>query len=131
MKNSTIYIKANFTSTFRKNNPDLSSADNFQTYGKCCSINYNINRYELVVKLTPGCELDDNQFFDKEQLGMVIREILLDKWDRKNLDDVFHATYNLAPNTENLAKVAYDLLRERIDENFYINVYLYETNKTG
>ena len=57
----------------------------------------------------------------------LIKENILEKFDHKNLNLDTIEFKNLNPSAENIAIVIYNILREKIEMKFDLQVRLYET----
>jgi 6-pyruvoyltetrahydropterin/6-carboxytetrahydropterin synthase len=60
-------------------------------------------------------------------LSDLIKEYVLEKFDHKNLNEDTVEFKNLNPSAENIAIVIYNILRDKIDNKFDLQIRLYET----
>jgi 6-pyruvoyltetrahydropterin/6-carboxytetrahydropterin synthase len=125
----SVFRIENFNSAHRLNNPAWDEATNEQIFGKCNNLNYHGHNYELVVKLSGVPDLATGYVFDLKILKDLIRENILEKFDHKNLNLDTIEFKNLNPSAENIAIVIYNILREKIEMKFDIQIRLYETPK--
>ena len=115
----SVFRIENFNSAHRLNNPAWDEATNERIFGKCNNLNYHGHNYELVVKLSGVPDLATGYVYDLKILRDLIRENILEKFDHKNLN----------PSAENIAIVIYNILREKIEIKFDLQIRLYETPK--
>lgn len=59
----------------------------------------------------------------------MIKRLVVDRFDHKNLNLDVAEFKDLNPTAENIVVVIYDLLREEIDEKYDIKIQLYETKR--
>jgi 6-pyruvoyltetrahydropterin/6-carboxytetrahydropterin synthase len=62
-------------------------------------------------------------------LSVIVKEVVLEKFDHKNLNLDTTEFRNLNPTAEHIAMVIYDLLREKIDQRLELQVRLHETDR--
>jgi 6-pyruvoyltetrahydropterin/6-carboxytetrahydropterin synthase len=124
-----VYRKENFNAAHRLNNPLWTDEMNATVFGKCNNPNYHGHNYELIVKLIGEPDEATGYVFDMKILSNIIKESVLEKFDHKNLNLDTEEFKHLNPSAENIAIVIYNILREKIDEKFYIQIRLYETER--
>jgi 6-pyruvoyltetrahydropterin/6-carboxytetrahydropterin synthase len=124
-----VFRKEHFNAAHRLFNPAWEMAENDRVFGKCNNPNYHGHNYELIVKLTGEPDPQTGYVMDMKVLGDLIKENVLKKFDHKNLN--LDTTYfkNVNPTAENICFVIYDILREKIDSKFDLQVRLYETER--
>ena len=64
-----------------------------------------------------------------KKLSGLVKELVLHRFDHKNLNLDTEEFKNLNPSAENIAIVIYNLLRERIEDEYEIKIILYETER--
>jgi len=62
-------------------------------------------------------------------LSDLIQEVVIERFDHRNLNEDTIEFKNLNPSAENIAVVIYDLLREKIDTALDLHIRLYETER--
>lgn len=125
----TVSRQEHFNAAHRLHNPRWSDEKNKEIFGKCNNPNYHGHNYSLIVKLTGEQDPETGFVFDLKRLSEIINESILDRFDHKNLNIEVEEFKNLNPTAENIAIVIYNLLRERIDKNLSIKIFLYETER--
>ncbi len=98
-------------------------------FGKCSNPNYHGHNYELVVKVTGVPDPLTGYVMDMKVLSGLVQQEVLEKFDHKNLNLDSPYFRQINPTAENIARVIYDLLRVRIDEQLELQVRLYETER--
>ncbi len=124
-----VYRKEHFNAAHRLFNPAWDDAQNARVFGKCSNPHYHGHNYELIVKVVGEPDPETGYVMDLKYLGDLIREHVISKFDHRNLnlDTVYFKTMN--PTAENICFVIYDILREKIDTSFDLQVRLYETER--
>ena|SRR5579872_5356054 len=124
-----VFRKEHFNAAHRLFNPAWDDRKNAEVFGKCSNPHYHGHNYELIVKLTGMPDPVTGYVMDLKILSGIIKETVLDKFDHKNLnlDTAFFGDLN--PTAENIVRVIYDLLRDRIDAALDLRVRLYETDR--
>jgi 6-pyruvoyltetrahydropterin/6-carboxytetrahydropterin synthase len=128
-KKVAVYRKEHFNAAHRLYNPAWDMAKNDAVFGKCNNPNFHGHNYEVVVKVTGEPDAETGYVMDMKILSDLIRDHVLEKLDHKNLNLDTEYFKNLNPTAENICLVIYDLLREKIDNRFDLQVRLYETER--
>ena len=128
-KKVAVYRKEHFNAAHRLHNPEWTADKNQAVFGKCNNANYHGHNYELVVKLTGVPDDKTGYVYDLKLLSDLIQEEVVDRFDHKNLNLDTEAFKNLNPTAENIAIVIYDLLRNKIEQDLELKIFLYETER--
>jgi 6-pyruvoyltetrahydropterin/6-carboxytetrahydropterin synthase len=75
-----------FSAAHRLYNPDWTDEKNASVYGKCSNPNWHGHNYELFVTVKGEINPGIGFVIDLKQLGEIIRELVIDKIDHKNLN---------------------------------------------
>ena len=128
-KKTAVFRKEHFNAAHRLFVPGWDDSKNKEVFGKCSNPNYHGHNYELEVKLVGEPDPQTGYLMDLKLLSDLIRENVLDVFDHKNLnlDTIYFK--NLNPTAENIVKVIYDILRQKIRPDFDLLVRLYETER--
>jgi 6-pyruvoyltetrahydropterin/6-carboxytetrahydropterin synthase len=129
MSKVAVYRKEHFNAAHRLNNPDWDNEKNQLVFGKCNNVNYHGHNYELIVKVVGEPAADTGFVIDLKKLSEVIDESVLKRFDHKNLNLDVKEFAQLNPTAENIARVIYNILREKIDSTLDLQVRLYETER--
>ena len=123
---AAIFRKEHFNAAHRLHNMNWSDEKNRAIFGKCNNQNGHGHNYEILVKLTGEIDPDTGYVYDTKQLSELVKKHVLDKFDHKNLNLDTIEFKNLNPTTENIARVIWNILREKIAKEFHLKITLYE-----
>lgn len=129
MNKIAVYRKEHFNAAHRLNNPSLSPEENMQIYGKCNNPNFHGHNYEVVVKVTGEIDLRTGYVTDTKALSDIVKENITDRLDHKNLNLDVAELKDTNPTTENVAVFIYNTLRQKINNQFDLKIFLYETER--
>ena len=125
----SVFRKEHFNAAHRLFNPSWGMEENDRVFGKCNNPNFHGHNYELVVKVTGEPDEQTGYVMDMKELGDLIKESVLKQFDHKNLNLDTRYFKDVNPTAENICFVIYDILREKIDQKFDLQVRLYETER--
>lgn len=123
----TVFRKAHFNAAHRLFRSDWSDAKNLEVFGKCSNPNYHGHNYELEVGVTGSIDPETGFVIDLGLLKKIIKEEVEDAFDHKNLNLEVPVFKELNPTAENIAKIIWGKLRDRLEVRYEISVKLYET----
>ena len=129
MNKTSVIRKEHFNSAHRLNNPNWTKEKNLSFYGKCNNPNFHGHNYDIEVTVTGYTDEESGYLIDMKVLSDTIKSEILDRYDHKNLNldvDDFKA---LNPTAENISKVIYNRLRNKLDSKFELKIKLYETER--
>ncbi len=124
---TAVFRKANFNSAHRLHNPNWDEKTNTEVFGLCNNPNYHGHNYDVIVKLVGEVDEETGYLFDLKILNDLIKSEIIDRFDHKNLNLDTLEFKNLNPTAENIARIIYELLREKIDLKYELEITLYET----
>jgi len=124
-----VFRKEHFNAAHRLNNPAWDEATNARVFGKCNNPHYHGHNYELVIKVTGVPDEATGYVYDLKLLSDLVQENILDRFDHKNLNEDTAEFKNLNPTAEHIAVVIYNILREKIEPKFDVQIRLYETER--
>jgi 6-pyruvoyltetrahydropterin/6-carboxytetrahydropterin synthase len=124
---TAVFRKANFNSAHRLNNSKWSEEKNNEVFGLCNNPNYHGHNYELIVKVVGNVDPETGYVFDMKVLNDIIKNEIIERFDHRNLNLDTLEFNNLNPTAENIAKVIYEILRDKISFAFELEITLYET----
>lgn len=121
--------KEHFNAAHRLFNPTWTHERNDAVFGKCNNPNYHGHNYELIVTVIGEPDPETGYVYDLKLLSDIINDLVLKKFDHKNLnlDTTFFAHRN--PTAENIAVVIWTILREQIESQYELKIKLYETER--
>ncbi|MCA0430906.1 MAG: 6-carboxytetrahydropterin synthase [Bacteroidetes bacterium] len=126
---ATVYRKEHFNAAHRLHNPNWTDEKNKQVFGKCNNPNYHGHNYDLIVKITGEIDEETGYVFDTKILSDLIKENIIEKFDHKNLNLDVEEFKTLNPTAENIARVIWTILKQKIENKYEIKVILYETER--
>ena len=124
---TAIFRKVNFNSAHRLNNPNWDEKTNNDIFGVCNNPNYHGHNYDLIVKLTGVVDEETGYLYDLKLLNDLIKEEIIERFDHRNLNLDTKEFKSLNPTVENIARIIYEILREKIESKYEIEITLYET----
>jgi 6-pyruvoyltetrahydropterin/6-carboxytetrahydropterin synthase len=128
-KKVAVYRKEHFNAAHRLHNPTWEESKNAAVFGLCNNPNYHGHNYDLIVKVVGEPDPETGFVVDLKYLSDIINDNVLRRFDHKNLNLDTKEFKNLNPTAENIAIVIYEILREKIDAKFDLQVRLYETER--
>lgn len=123
----SVFRLEHFNAAHRLYNSGWSDQQNADVFGKCSLPHFHGHNYELEIKVTG--EIDEKTGFvmDMKKLSDLVQEVVVEKFDHKNLNLDTEEFRELNPTAENIAVVIYKLLRPRIENSLELKLRLYET----
>ena len=128
-KKVAVFRKEHFNAAHRLFVPAWDDARNTEVFGKCNNPNYHGHNYELEVKVVGEPDAQTGYVMDMKALSNLIRENVLEEFDHKNLNLDVKYFKNINPTAENIVIVIYEILRQKIDPKFDVQIRLYETER--
>jgi 6-pyruvoyltetrahydropterin/6-carboxytetrahydropterin synthase len=110
-------------------NPEFSAERNREVFGKCSNPSGHGHNYVLEVSLRGDVQPDTGFVFDLSELSQVIRKVILDEVDHRNLNTDVDWLRRTIPTTENLVCAFWDRLDANIPGSLLYAVRLGETEK--
>ena len=124
---ASIIRKETFNSAHRLFLDEWSEAKNLEVFGKCSYPHFHGHNYDLHLKVTGDIDPKTGFVYDVAELKQIIKEEVIHPFDHRNLNLDTTEFKNLIPTVENIAKVIYHKIRNRIQPEYEIKVRLYET----
>lgn len=125
----TVCRKSHFNAAHRIYNPSWDDRKNEEVFGLCSLPNYHGHNYDLIVKLTGDVNPDTGYVFDMKLLKDIVDENIVSRYDHKNLNLDVDDFISTIPSAENIAIAIWNILRNKIDPDYAIQVILYETER--
>jgi 6-pyruvoyltetrahydropterin/6-carboxytetrahydropterin synthase len=122
-----VFRKAHFNAAHRLHNPNWSDEKNQEIFGLCNNPNYHGHNYELEVKVIGEVDPETGYLLDLGWLKKLIEVEVEHRLDHKNLNLDVPEFKNLIPSAEHICYVIWNLLRNKLDEKYELQVRLYET----
>ncbi len=124
-----VFRKEHFNAAHRLHNPLWDDEKNKRIFGKCNNPNYHGHNYDLVVKVIGEPDIETGYVMDIKLLSDIIKENVLNRFDHKNLNLDTQEFKNLNPTAENIVKIIYTILRDKINKQLMLQIRLYETER--
>jgi 6-pyruvoyltetrahydropterin/6-carboxytetrahydropterin synthase len=123
----SVFRREHFNAAHRLYNDQWTESVNTDVFGKCSLPHFHGHNYELEIKVTG--EIDERTGFvmDMKKLSDLVKEVVIEKFDHKNLNLDTVEFKKLNPTAENIVVVIYGLLRPRIEGKLDVKIRLYET----
>jgi 6-pyruvoyltetrahydropterin/6-carboxytetrahydropterin synthase len=129
MRRTSVFRKEHFNAAHRLHNPSWDEKRNQEIFGKCNNPSYHGHNYDLIVKVTGLVDPSTGYLIDLKILSDLVQELVMEKFDHKNLNLDTVEFKDLNPTAENIAMVIYELMRPRIDSHLDLQIRLYETER--
>lgn len=124
-----VFRKEHFNAAHRLHNPEWSDERNEAVFGKCNNPHFHGHNYELIVQVIGEVDPQTGYVMDMKVLSSLLKELVLDRFDHRNLNLDVPEFATLNPSAENIAIVIYSILRPKIDAGLALKIRLYETER--
>lgn len=100
-----IYItrREHFNAAHKLHNENWTDEQNTEVFGKCANPNWHGHNYNLYVTVKGRVNADTGYSVNLKDLSVIIRTLITDKLDHKNLNLDVDFMKGLMPSTENVA----------------------------
>jgi 6-pyruvoyltetrahydropterin/6-carboxytetrahydropterin synthase len=119
--------RATFNAAHRLFNPDWSDEKNMEVFGKCSNPNYHGHNYVLETWVEGPIDPSTGFVIDLKILKELVRDLVIEKFDHRNLNLDCEEFAELKPSAENIAVVIYNLLRPHLDSKYGLMIRIWET----
>jgi len=111
-----VYIsrKEFFNAAHRLYNPSWSKEENEAHFGPCANEYFHGHNFELTVTVVGNPNPDTGFVIDLKRLGNLMKTLIVDKIDHKNLNMDVPGLMNILPSTENMAIFIWDILMPKV-----------------
>jgi 6-pyruvoyltetrahydropterin/6-carboxytetrahydropterin synthase len=117
--------KFEFSASHRLHNPNLPDDENRRLFGKCNNPLGHGHNYEIQVTVRAPAAAG----LDLSALERTVNEAVVDRFDHRYLNEEIAEFAAVMPSVENIARVAYALLKPRVEH--LASVTVWETGKTS
>lgn len=118
-----------FNAAHRLFRPEWSDDKNLEVFGKCSHPNYHGHNYVLEVWVEGKIDPLTGFVIDLKILKELIHTEIVDRFDHRNLNLDCPEFNGIIPTTENIAKVIWKILRDKISPQYKLEIHLAETEK--
>lgn len=126
---ASIYRKEYFNAAHRLHNYNWTDKKNKAIFGKCNNPNFHGHNYTLTLQITGEIDSETGYVYDTKLLGDIVKKYVLRKFDHKNLNLDLVEFKNLNPTVENIARVIWNILRNKISNEYNLKIIIYETER--
>jgi 6-pyruvoyltetrahydropterin/6-carboxytetrahydropterin synthase len=117
-----------FNAAHKLYNPAWSDEKNEEIFGKCANSNWHGHNYELYVTVKGHPDPGTGFVFDVKKLSTLIKDVVIEKVDHRNLNLDVEFLKGKICSTENLAIGIWNQLVPHLPENIKLHcIKLYET----
>jgi 6-pyruvoyltetrahydropterin/6-carboxytetrahydropterin synthase len=120
-----------FSAAHRLHEPTLSDDENAALFGKCNRPHGHGHDYRLEVTVGGPVDPRSGMIVDLARLDEIVRERLIDRWDHRHLNLETEEFRALNPTSENVVRVAWELLAGRVDPARLVRLVLWETPRSA
>jgi 6-pyruvoyltetrahydropterin/6-carboxytetrahydropterin synthase len=118
----------NFNAAHKLSNPAWSKEKNLEVFGKCANDNWHGHNYELHVTIKGTPDPETGFVFNAKTLGDVIKDVIVEKIDHRNLNMDVDFMAGKFTSAENLAIAIWDELAKNLPSAAQLHcIKLYET----
>ena len=125
--------KEHFNAAHKLYNPEWSAEKNHEVFGPCANENWHGHNYELIVTVAGQPDPETGFVVDLKRLSTLIRTLVIEELDHKNLNLDVHFMAGKMASTENLAIEIWNILEPAIGNisrfGKLYSIRLYETTK--
>ncbi len=113
----TVYIerRERFNAAHKLYNESWSAEKNAEVFGKCANANWHGHNYEVVVTVKGIPHPDTGFVMDLKVMSDIIKELVVEPLDHKNLNLDVPFLQGILPSTENLAIAIWDQLENQLN----------------
>ncbi len=128
-KQKIVYItrRERFNAAHKLYNPNWSEAENDAFFGKCANKFYHGHNFELFVTIKGIAKADTGMIMDLKKLKQLIKELITEKLDHKNLNEDVEFLKGEIPSIENLVVAVWNILEPHIENGKLHCIKLIET----
>ena len=124
-----VFRKVTFNAAHKLYRKDWSNEKNKEVFGLCANEHYHGHNYRLDVKVIGEINQETGYVIDISELKKIIQEEIHDRFDHKNLNLDCPEFKNLNPTCENIVVVICELIRNRLNKKYDLQVRLWETER--
>jgi 6-pyruvoyltetrahydropterin/6-carboxytetrahydropterin synthase len=128
-KDMKICRRETFNAAHRLFRADWDDEKNLAVFGKCSHPNFHGHNYVLEVWLDGPIDPETGFVIDLKILKTIILDNVIERFDHRNLNLDCKEFNGINPTTENIAMVIWQILREKLDSKFKLEVQVSETEK--
>jgi 6-pyruvoyltetrahydropterin/6-carboxytetrahydropterin synthase len=120
--------REHFNAAHKLYNPNWTADKNAEVFGKCANENWHGHNYYLHVTVKGKPDPETGFIMNVKELRDIIREVIIEQIDHKNLNLDVPFLYGQFPSTENLAIAIWKQLFPHIKGCELHQIRIYETD---
>ena len=120
-----------FSASHRLHCPELSDEQNRQTFGKCNNPHGHGHNYLLEVTVAGTPDPRTGAVLPLPAFEQLVKERVIDRLDHKHLNTDTQEFREVNPSVENIARIIWNLLQDRVAPARLHRVRVWETAKTS
>jgi 6-pyruvoyltetrahydropterin/6-carboxytetrahydropterin synthase len=105
-----------FNAAHRLYQPSLSNEENMELYGKCSNPNWHGHNYTLWVTIKGEVNPTTGYVVNLKHLSKLVKELVVDRIDHKNINLEVDFMQGIIPSTENLAIAIWRVLEQPVKD---------------
>lgn len=108
----TVYLtrKEHFNAAHKLWHDEWTPEKNLEVFGKCANANWHGHNFTIYVTVKGKPTLETGFVVDLKKLSALIKKIVVEEFDHKNLNLDVPCLKGIKPSTENIAFAIWDLL---------------------
>ena len=122
---------SHFNAAHRLHVNQWSEEKNASYFGLCNNEFFHGHNYKIEVLIKGEVDEVSGYLFDLKILQNIIDQEIISPWDHKNLNLQVDEFKVLNPTAENMAIVAYEKIKKRIDSKLELKIVLHETERNS
>jgi len=124
-----VYVtrRETFSAAHRLFNPKFSNEENEKVFGKCSNPNWHGHNYILEVVIAGNPDPMTGFVINLSELKEIIKEVIIDQVDHKNLNTETGFMKGIIPSTENITIAIWKELLDKIPRGKLYSVKVSET----
>lgn len=124
-----VYVtrRETFSAAHRLFNPKFSDEENEKVFGKCSNPNWHGHNYILEVVIAGNPDPMTGFVINLSELKEIIKEVIIDQVDHKNLNTETGFMKGIIPSTENITIAIWKELLDKIPKGKLYSVKVSET----
>ena len=126
-----VTARLTFSAAHRLHNPKFDAAWNRSTYDKCDNPRGHGHNYVIEVSIKGVIDEDTGMVIDLKKLKDIVRRMVIDQVDHRNLNEDVEFLRGVIPTAENLARSFWQQLVGAIDQGALQEIRLQETEKNS
>lgn len=128
-KEKIVYItrRERFNAAHKLYNPKWTEAENEAFFGKCSNKYYHGHNFELLVTIKGVANPDTGMVMDLKKMKQIIRDLITEKLDHRNLNEDVEFLKGMMPSIENIVVKIWEILEPHIENGKLHCIKLIET----